>query len=122
MRYRIRSESDVEFSMFDLLFTAPVNIKNKPKNKQLGKKTSWKTERSSVLSHLLSLTGAAAGRPHARPPVLTIPFRPHGLDLIDGGGAAHAVKAFSRAAVRQRTVGGRAVGVEAEPVVGCYTG
>lgn len=115
VRYRMRSESDVEFSMFNLLFTAPGNMQMKFNNQV-------RKQQENIWSHLRLLTGAAAGRPDARPPVLPIPFRPHGLDLVYGGGTTHAVKAFSRAAVRQRTVGGRAFGVEAEPVVGCYAG
>lgn len=66
------------------------------------------------------LTGAAAGRPDAAPPVLPVPLWPHGLDLVHGGGATHAVEAFPRAAMRKGAVGARAVWVEAEPMVGRY--
>lgn len=62
------------------------------------------------------LTGAAAGRTDAGPPVLPVPLGPQGLDLVHGRGAPHAVEALTRAAVRQGAVGARGVRVEAEAV------
>lgn len=97
-RYRMRSESDVEFSMLDLLFTAPAS-KRTHKGKQEGKKSKPVTERLLCISCLLFLTRAAAARPDARPPVLPVPVGPHGFDLVYGGRATHAVEAFSRAAM-----------------------
>lgn len=114
-RYLTRSESDVELNMLDLLFTAPANTDTL--NRRWGKHLkSW-----SAFPPVVSLTGAAAAQPDARSPVLSVPVRPHGLNLIHRGGATHAVEALPWAAVRQWAVGGRAVRVEAEAVVRCYT-
>lgn len=55
------------------------------------------------------LTRAAAGGPG---PVLPVPFGPHGLDIVHGRRAAHAVEALARAAVGQAAVGHGGVGVE----------
>lgn len=91
VRYRMRSESDVEFSMLDLLFTAPANthkVKSKVKFKADNRK-------GPLFFCLLSLTGAAAPRPDTCSPVLSVPVRPHGLNLIDRRRTTHAVEAFS---------------------------
>lgn len=41
VRYRIRSESDVEFKIFDLLLTAPVGMERKRIEKKVMKKETW---------------------------------------------------------------------------------
>ncbi len=98
VRYRMRSESDVEFSMLDLLFTAPANT-HKADSKLIVESFFL------VFPPSTFLTSAAAARPNTRSPVLSVPVGPHGLDLIYGGGATHAVEALPRATVRQRAVG-----------------
>lgn len=45
--------------------------------------------------------------------MLPVPLGPHGLDVVDGRRAAHAVKTLARAAVGQAAVGHRGVRVQA---------
>lgn len=87
----MRSESDVEFNMLDLLFTAPAKNDSQVKMDNLKGRPPFPP--------VTILTSAAAAWPDARSPVLPVPVRPHGLDLVHRGGAAHAVEALPRAAV-----------------------
>lgn len=116
VRYRIRSESDVEFRMFDLLFTAPADTQ------KVRGDVRGQTGQTFVFTPLLFLTSAAAGRPDAGPPILPVPLGPHGLDLIHRRGATHAVEAFPRAAVCQGAVGARALWFEAQAMMGHHAG
>ena len=111
VRYRMRSESDVEFSMLDLLLTAPANTHKV--NVSVTIKASNRRVPLFVCPHS-SLTRAAAAWPDTRSPVLSLPVGPHGFDLVYRGCAPHAVEAFPRAAVWQGAVGAWGVWVEAE--------
>lgn len=115
-RYRIRSESDVEFKIFDLLLTAPVEVDRKKRPNYFYPQNS-----DFALTSVLC-TCAATALPDAGSPVLPVPVRPHGLDLINWRGSPHAVDTLPRSAVWQGAVWARTVSVEAEVVVRRNTG